>query len=278
MAEELIADIAPLGECEFIGDFAKKMPIGIFLKIVDLPYADREMLLSVSEASSRSRDLSKAHKAQAQMKSYLEGWVNKRRVDPGEDLISQVVHAKIDGQTLSIDDVLNLLTVVLFGGLDTVTSMLGFICRFLAQNPDHRRLLCDHPEVREAALEELIRRHGIVNTARFITGDFVFRGVRLKEGDLIQIPNLLYGLDARINADPLKVDFTRCPIRHVAFGSGPHACPGAFLARREVAAFIDAWLEKIPEFAMKPGTAPKMAPGPVNGVAELFLCWTRATN
>ena len=273
LAARLVEELAPQGRCEFIEDFARKLPIAVFMQIVDLPFEDRETLLPWAEVVVRSSDQTARREAQAKRMTYLAQGGEARRAAPGEDLISTVVHAQVSERPITPEETFSLLTLVLFGGLDTVASLLGFICRFLALHPQHRRDLVAHPDLQRNALEELIRRHGVSNTARYITGDFVFKGVQFKAGDLIQVPNSLFGLDERANPDPLTVDFRREPVRHAAFGNGPHTCPGAVLARREIAVFLDEWLKRIPEFALAPGSKPQMASGHVNGVTRLELVW-----
>jgi cytochrome P450 len=277
LAVELVDGLAPRGECEFIEDFARKLPIAVFMQLVDLPFEDREILLPWAEVVVRSSDQALRREAQANMAGYLAKWVEARRAQPGEDVISSVVHARVGDRPITPEETFNLLTLVLFGGLDTVASMLGFLCRFLALHPEHRRDLVAHPDLQKNAVEELIRRHGVSNTARYITHDFIHNGVQFRGGDLIQVPNTLFGLDERVNADPTRVDFRREPVRHAAFGNGPHTCPGAVLARREIAVFLDEWLKRIPEFSIKPGSKPQMASGHVNGVTRLELTWDPAT-
>lgn len=275
-ARELVARIAPSGRCEFIEDYARKLPIIAFLKVVDLPQDDRELLVGLADTIMHGTDRARADEAQAAMLAYINRWIEERRANPGEDLISMVVHARIADRLLTEEEILSLVRLILFGGLDTLTSLMGFIWRFLATHPDHCRDLAEHPELRRNAVEELIRRHGVVNTARYITGDCVYKGVPFRAGDMIQIPNSLVGLDERVNADPLTVDFRRAHPQHAAFGSGPHTCPGALLARREIAISLDAWLELIPEFGLAPGTKPQLHSGASNnGILRLDLAWRR---
>src|SRR3546814_16676319 len=75
-----------------------------------------------------------------------------------------------------------------------------------------------------------------------------FHGVPLKAGELVCIPTQVHGLDARINACPMDVDFSRRSGRHSTFGSGPHMCPGQELARAEVAITLEQWLRRLPAF------------------------------
>ncbi|MEP7349565.1 MAG: cytochrome P450 [Sphingorhabdus sp.] len=276
VAIRLIEEMAPKGGCEFIEDFARKLPIAVFMTIVDLPFEDRTILLPHAETVVRSNDVKARRDSQSFMHEYLKGWVEQRREQPGDDLISTVVHSQVGDRPITNDEVFALLSLLLFGGLDTVASMMGFIARFLAMHPEHREDLAEHPELNRDAVEELLRRHGVSNTARWITHDFELRGAPLQGGDMIQIPNLLVGLDERLVADPLTVDFRRKRIKHAAFGNGPHTCPGAVLARREISVFIEEWLKRIPDFYIKPGTRPQMATGLVNGVTRLDLAWDPA--
>ncbi len=264
------------GECEFIEDFSKVLPIHVFLSMVDLPIADKSILLPLAEISVRSPDGNERLRAQREMGAYLLDWVVARRERPGDDLLSQLVNTHVNGERISVEEAVNYATLVLFGGLDTVAGMIGLIAKFLAEHEDMRRLLVkniDDEQFLKSAIEELIRRHGISNTARVVIDDMEYKGVFFKQGDKVLPPNLLVGMDDSVNADPLVVDFKREKPVHGAFGNGAHACPGAMLARREIRAFLREWLKRIPDFRVKPGTTPRLVTGQVNGILELHLVW-----
>jgi cytochrome P450 len=270
----LVAELAPRGRCEFIAEFARKLPIVVFLKMVDLPLDDREMLLDLATTIIHTHDPEKTGQAHAAMSAYMARWIDERRARPGEDLISTIVHAKVGDRPITPDEAFDLVALVLFGGLDTVITLMGFIWRYLAMHPEHRRELVERPDLRRNAMEELIRRHGVVNTARYITETCVYKGVPFRAGDMIQVPNSLLGLDERINPDPLTVDFQRRPVQHATFGNGPHTCPGGGLARREIGVALELWLDRIPDFAIAPGTKPQLIAGANNNViARLDLVW-----
>ena len=277
VSAELVDAVAGTGRCDFVEDFGRKLPIIGFLTFVDLPLSDREHLVDLADTIMHGTDAARAADAQRGMQAYMDRCIASRRAAPGEDVISKVVHARIGDRALNDEEVLGLVRLILFGGLDTLTALMGFIWRFLAMHPDKTRLLVARPELRRNAIEELIRRHGIVNTARYVTEDCEFRGAPLREGDMIQIPNALYGLDERITPDPLEVDFQRPHVKHVTFGNGPHICPGQYLARREIAALLDAWLDKIPEFGLAAGAPPVLHAGASNnGMLRLDLAWDPA--
>jgi cytochrome P450 len=273
----LIEGFKAKGECEFVKEFGQVLPVVIFLDMVDLPREDRHYLLPITDAVVRAREQEARATATDQVIGYLLKPVRDRRENPGTDLLSILVNTVIDGERISEPDALGFASLVLFGGLDTVASMIANVARFLALHPDHRQQLVDHLDdenFKRNAVEELIRRHGLANTARIVTSDFDYKGVQFRKGDMILPPNLLFGLDDRKVKDPLTVDFTRkFPIPHATFGNGPHSCPGAVLARREIKIFVEEWLRRIPDYSIKPGTKPLFELGSVNGLLKMELCW-----
>jgi cytochrome P450 len=274
---ELIESLHANGECEFIEAFAKQLPINVFLDLVDLPRADRALLLPLTEESVRAPTVERRQAAHEGVAGYLMKWILARRETPGQDLLSKIVNTDINGSRISLEEAISFSVLVLFGGLDTVATMLGFIARFLALNPAHRQQIAENLQDEKFlrnAIEELIRRHGISNTARILTADYDYKGVSFRKGDLVLPPNLLFGLDERKVTDPLNVDFSRpFPPPHAAFGHGPHSCPGAMLARREIRIFLQEWLTRIPDYEITAGTTPAFGTGMVNGILSLNLSW-----
>jgi cytochrome P450 len=276
LACELIDQIVARGECEFVSEFAQLYPIGMFLGLVDFPASDRAALLAYTEGAVRGTPIKRLQSI-VQMHFYLGEKVVDRDRNPGDDLISRMCKAEIKGRKLSEEELHGMMAVVVFGGLDTVAAMASFITCFLAQNPAHRQQLIDHPELIPHAVDEMIRRHGVTNTSRYVTEDTEVCGQRLKQGDMVQVPNVLFGLDPERFADPLTVDFTRKgPIRHAAFGNGAHRCVGSLLAEMELRVFLEEWLKRIPDFHITAGQAPRFSSGMVNGVTRLPLTIAKA--
>ena len=274
VTRRLVDRLAPLGKCEFIEDFARVLPIEVFMSMVDLPDGDSPELLKWTETVTRSSDIAARQGAYMSMMGYLGGKIAERAASPGADLLSQIVTGKVEGRDLSPEETMNVCVLLLFGGLDTVASMLGFIARFLALNPTHREDLVADPALIPQAVEELLRRHGIANTPRLIRKDVELDGVKLSAGEVILAPNALVALDDRVVTDPMTVDFARKPGTPMGtFGKGPHLCPGATLARREIRVFLEEWLARIPDFRVAEGTAPVMEMGNVSGVTRLELAW-----
>lgn len=276
-AREIVARIAPRGECEFVSEVSNVMPIIVFLGMMDLPLVDRGELMPWAEQAMRGATHELRIEGFQWMTEYVRKWVDERRARPGDDLISKVARARVGDREIAYEETMGMCVMLMLGGLDTVAGMIGFITRFLAMNPGHRQRLVNNPDILPMAIEELIRRHGLSNTSRIVTRDMDFHGVLFRKGDAVMIPNCLFGLDEAMHNNPLTVDFDRpTPIRHAAFGNGVHICPGGILARREIKVFLQEWLARIPDFAIKPGTQPVMVTGNVNSMNEMHLVWMPA--
>jgi cytochrome P450 len=273
LAVELLETIVPRGECEFFDDFAKRLPVITFLRLVNLPLEDREHLLELTEKSVRPQSEAERMEAIVGLQQYTANWIGERRRNPGPDLFSRMVNAKINGELIDDYRLAGMLFNVIFGGLDTVASALTFTAHCLATQDDVRRALLSDSSLIPNAIEEFLRRYGIPNTARVITHDFEHNGVSFREGEQVLLSKTLHGLDERRFPDPLRVDLHRDVRRHAAFGDGPHRCPGSFLARLEMRIFIEEWLARVPNFQLSKGAAVRTSSGPVNGMLYLPLAW-----
>jgi cytochrome P450 len=272
LAIELIEGFKPRGECEFMQDFALILPIAIFMRLTNLPMDDRLKLLRYAQMSTRGTPQQRAE-ASDLMTGYLLPVVAARRTNPGEDVLSAVIHAKVNGKPLSETDMMSMLLVILFGGLDTVASTLGFIANFLANSPAHRHQLIEEPALIDNAVDELMRRFAPSATARTMSRDYEYKGLQLKAGDKVYIVPMMAGLDDRRFPNAWQVDFRRQDVQHNGFGAGPHRCPGSLLAKLELKLFLQEWLARIPDFSVKPGEPVVFGAGQVNCVERLVLTW-----
>lgn len=188
-------------------------------------------------------------------------------------MLSHVVHAQIDGRTLTPDEALGACTHLMVAGLDTVSSLLGFVMMFLARNPAHRHALAANPARIPGAVQELVRRFPLVIMSRQVRADLTMHGVALKQGDMIAVPSMLYNLDESEYPDPLAVDWERRVPTNCTFGNGVHRCPGAVLGRNEVAITLEEWLKRIPDFSIPEGEDIPVKGGIVATVERLPLRW-----
>lgn len=273
LAIELIEGFQPRGQCEFVSEFSRHLPMRIFLSLVDLPENDREWLIDRAEQGVRGSTPEARQQAQGEMGDYLQSWIDKRRENPGKDLLSAIVHGTVGDRPMTSEEVVGEAMDVMFGGLDTVASMMGFIMRFLATHPEHCRALVENTSLIPVAVEELLRRHGVANIARRALTDVEHEGITICAGEMVVLPTCLQGLDERLWDDPLSVNFDRSPEKHGTFGKGVHTCPGAGLARSEITIMLEEWTKRIPVFSLAPASQPRTATGSVNGMLELQLIW-----
>jgi cytochrome P450 len=278
LAIELIEGFREKGECDFAVDFAQHLPIQVFLEMVELPVSDRPYLASLAEVV-RTPDPQAKMQAFGAMMQYIGKFVDERIANPGTDMISRIANGTVLGRPITRDEILGECTQVLVGGLDTVASMMGFIAAHLAANTPLRQRLAAEPHLIEKRVDEIIRRFGVAGPARQAAKDVEFDGILVKAGDPIFVATALHGLDETRWTDSMVINLDRVATGtdFQTFGSGPHRCPGAALARSEIVLFLEEWLKRIPDFSLVPGKPMIAASGSVTGVLSLALQWDVAS-
>ena len=195
-------------------------------------------------------------------------------------MFQAMIAARIDGRELNFDEMQAITMMLFMGGLDTITSQMTHIMRFLAESPRHRQALLDRPETIPVALEEMLRRFGISFIGRAAATDFTWQGVEFREGDVVCAGTPIAGLDPRAFPDPLVVDFDRGGegrrVKHLGFGSGPHLCIGAYLARTQLTVMIEELLPRMPGLRIEPDASIENLLGSTMMLAELPLRWETA--
>jgi cytochrome P450 len=189
-------------------------------------------------------------------------------------VVSKIVNADLGGEKIPLETAQDLLSVVMFGGLDTVATMMGFVARRRAMDIRLREELRLNPDRIPTFVDEFIRLHGLTTGGRVIMRDIDYKGVPLRQGDQIMVPTVVAGLDGLRFPDPTAVNVDRPnKLKTLTFGNGPHRCPGAALAKAELRIFIEEWLWRIPEFSLYPDEPPVMASGLVSGILRMNLIW-----
>ena len=276
IAVDLIDRMLTKDECEFDRDFGRPFPASIFLNLMGLPleltdqFVEWELTLLQGETFEI-----RAEAAQA-VRDYLVEVIHQRRAAPIDDLISFTVQAKVAGQPLTDDEILGICYLLFVGGLDTVTSTLGFMFKHLAEDQENQQRLSRSPEIIPAAMEEMLRAFAVVNSPRHVSHDMTFHGINMKKGDRIVLAMTIAGRDDREYSNADLIDFDRGSTRHVSFATGPHNCIGQHLARRELRIALEEWMKRVPRFKIKAGKTPITHGVTVFGVHKLPLTWSAA--
>jgi cytochrome P450 len=273
IARTLIAEVKPRGGCEFMYEFAFKIPMLLFVNMMGLPVEDGRDLLERADHVIREGDVEKKIAAMSGVFDYLGAVVDERRRKPGEDLISQLTLARYGDEPMPREMVLSMSVNLLLGGLDTVASMLGFVVRHLAEDESLRGALAREPERIRGAVEEFARRFPVAALGRVVARDCVIAGVELRNGERLLLPTQLHGLDERRFERPLEIDLEREIPVLMSFGRGRHQCIGSLLARIELQAALKCWLAEIPDFWIPQDDPPLVACGAITSISRLPLRW-----
>jgi cytochrome P450 len=273
LAASLIDDVLEQGKCDFVRDFAQKLPTQIFLSLMGLPQERLADFMVWEDAMMGRQSPERMVAAWQELRQYLAEVVEERRQNPSDDVLSSIVSAQLDGVQIDTHEALGMSMLLFVAGLDTVVSSLSWQFRHLAENPDQQERLRRNPELIPAAVEEFLRAYAISTTTRIATADVELGGTLIKKGDVVTCPTMLGSRDPAEYQSPNTIDLERGAKRHLAFGFGPHICLGMHLARMEMVASIELWLSKVPSFRLPTGYEPACHGGISLGIDELQIIW-----
>jgi cytochrome P450 len=284
-ASALIDEFAQKGECEFDSAFAIPLPCTAFLRLFGLPLSELPIFLELKDGIIRPHKFLPPGNADAEkiqeirvstgkrIYAYFEDEMARRRSNPGDDLLGDLLVAEIDGKKLEHNEILDICYLLLMAGLDTVTATLGCNIAYLASNPDQRRRIVENPALIPGAVEELLRWETPVTAVpRVAKRDVTLYDFEIKAGEVVTFLIGSANTDDAHFPDAQAVNFDRERNIHLAFGAGPHRCLGSHLARMELQVAMEEWHKRIPDYWIKPGETPTYSPG-IREVMYLPLVW-----
>lgn len=273
LAISLLDALRDARQCDFMTSFGQPYPVTVFMRMMNLPMAEMPVFLNWANDLLRGTTMESRGLAAQAIKDYLLALIAERRVNPGDDMVSDFISAKIDGVAMPPDRLLGLCFMIFIGGLDTVASSLGFIFRELAQRPALQAQLRADPGLIATATDEFIRAFGVVTTFRYATQDMDFHGAPIRKGDLVELPLGLSSRDDRMHRDPHTIEFARVGKRTLTFSTGPHTCAGMHLARTEIRIALQEWMARMPPLRLSPGADIRTATESVWAIESLPLSW-----
>jgi cytochrome P450 len=270
LCRRLIRGFIEDGKADAAKDYAQQIPVRVIALVLGVP-ADKsdEFTGWVRDILEFAHDKERRDRGRDNIVQYLMSELERRRTEPGDDLISELLRTEVDGEPVSDAHILGIAALTLIAGIDTTWSAIGASLWHLATHPDDRRRLAQEPEIMPFAVEEFLRAYSPVTMARLVTEDVEFQGCPMRAGDkvLLSFPSANRDPEAFENADQVIID--REQNRHVAFGVGIHRCAGSNLARMELRVAVEEWLAQIPDFSLEDGGEVLWAGGQVRGPREL---------
>lgn len=274
VARELIAAFEDKGGCEYVDSFASLFPSYVFLELLGLPRSMLPQFFEWEHTFIRSPDIGARIAAARGIKDYLESYLEERRDDPRDDLVSAILSAQIKGRPLDHGEIMGMVMVLYFGGLDTVASSIGWYMRHLAMDRALQVRLRENPDEISGAVDDMLRAYGVVATRRTVTEDLSIGGVEMRKGDFVLMPGYLASRDPRQYDDPHTVDPAR-KARHLTLATGVHNCLGAHLAKREIAIVLEEFLARFDNIRIPEGEHDEWQTEGVWAVTRLPLVWDR---
>ncbi len=262
-------------ECEFVAEIAAELPVQMLAELLDVPQEDRVKLFDWSNSLIAEDDpeLRKDPEAMArdvnQMTLYAERLWEERRVRPGNDLISMLVHSRLDGEAMSKEQYLGTFILLVVAGNETTRNSLSGGVIALAEFADERRRVIENPALLGSAVAEIVRYVSpIMHMRRTATVDNELRGKQIRAGDKVILWYVSANRDEAIFTDPFRFDAARDELPQLGFGTGQHYCLGARLAEMQLRIFFREFLRRYPD-AAPCGPIRRMRSNFVAGIKEL---------
>jgi len=258
MTDRLLDKVAAKGEFEVMEDLANPLPVMVIAEILGVPHEHYEDFKRWSNAVIEADNTLPGMKLPesvsqsfAALRGYFAEEIEKRRRQPGDDLISVLVTAHVENEALTADELLTFVVLLLLAGNETTTNLIGNGMLALGSNPAQLALLRRQPELTPRAIEEMLRYDSPVQSTVRHTKQDVEIG-----GTVIPAQTFVFTIVAAANRDPAQFrnpetfDITRDPNDHLSFGEGIHYCLGAALARMEGRIAVGRVLSRFPRLAL----------------------------
>ncbi|MCB9661705.1 MAG: cytochrome P450 [Sandaracinaceae bacterium] len=273
--DDVAARCAAGEDVDIVSAYTSPIPTFALAELLGVPPEDRARFdpwsTAITSSSMEEASLGNAVQAVAQLFGYFIQLLERRRTDPGDDMLSALRAAEVDGEKLSNWDLLGFCFVFIAGGNDTTNHMLANALVRLQEHPAQRAHLLAHPERIGPAVDEFLRYDAPVQgLSRTLTAPLELYGQTLPEGAKV---HLLY---ASANRDPRQygkraheLDVTRDVQRHMSFTQGPHHCIGAHLARMMGRIGLEELLARFPAYQLDLARAERTRSAFVRGYERL---------
>lgn len=252
--------VAERGEMDVIADLAFPLPFTVISEMLGMPEADRDQLRAWSHTGVRLLDpilspdqIRESLEAMQHMFAHCAEVIAWKREHPADDLLTALIHAEEDGDTLSPDELQDQVVLLFIAGHETTVNLIGNATRALLRHPDQLAVLREDPSLDAAAVDELLRFDSPVQfSRRIVLRDTEIDGRHIEAGTFVMTCLGAANHDpAQFGPDADDLDLRRPgAARHLSFGSGIHHCLGAALARLEGQEAIGRLVRRFPTLAL----------------------------
>ncbi len=284
-AKAIVDEHAALGEGDFVQLFAAPLPLQIICEMMGIP---RDEWQSVFEATNTIlgvgdpeyvSDMGQLMGAAMQLFQMALALGEHRLAHPTDDLTSALMHAEVDGERLTTQELGSFFILLVVAGNETTRNAISHGMKLLTDHPDQRALwLEDFAGHAPGAVEEIVRyATPVIHFRRTATRDYELSGVQIKEGQKVVFWYNSGNRDESVFPDPNRFDITRPNLKdQMGFGAGgPHFCLGANLARREITVMFDELLHRLPDLQIT-GPPAILESAFIHGIKRMPCAWTPA--
>ncbi|HUF01256.1 MAG TPA: cytochrome P450 [Gaiellaceae bacterium] len=281
IAHELLDAVAERGEMDLVDEYAFPLPITVIAELVGIPPEDRNRFRTWSDVfvspALTEGDQARFLAQTEQFLAYLSELFERRRSAPEADLVSALLQAEENGDSLSEEELYSMVVLLIVAGHETTVSLIGNAVVVLLTHPDALETIRRHPERIPAAVEEILRFETPVERAptRWAATDVNLGGRTIRRGDLVIVVLGSANRDESRFERADVLDVEREDVKHVAFGRGKHFCLGAPLARLEVEIALRTLFERLPglRLATAPGTLRRRPVPLFRSLVSLPVAW-----
>lgn len=257
-----IDSVIEQGECDLILDLAGPIPTYVTLDWLGLPTDQWREIADAQHGMvafpQGSPEFASAMANQSLVAATITATIVARRAEPRDDIVSYLLAQRVDGAPLSDDTISGLLALLIMGGIDTTTALIGQALVYLADHPDDAQRLGEEPSLWGTATEEFLRYFSpSTGHARTVMCPVEMAGQKLDAGDVVFLSWTAANNDPEQFPEPERMILDRSPNRHAAFGLSAHRCAGAPFAQAEFRVVVAALLDRMPDYRIDHETAHK---------------------
>jgi cytochrome P450 len=285
-AQRVVNNVIETGSCDFVTDIAAPFPIQIICDMMGIPpsqydfvFERTNILLGGADPEYGPADLMERYMAAIQAARDLFQLMDEMRQErlrqPSDDLTSALVHAELDGDRLTVEELGSFFVLLTAAGNETTRNAIAHGVRLLDEHPDQRRLWqSDFEAYYKTAIEEIVRYASpVIYMRRTTLCDTELGGQRLREGEKVILYYTSANRDEAAFDHPDTFDISRTKNDHVGFGAGPHFCLGANLARREMEVMFRELFQRMPDIRMT-GEPERLKHNFIHGIKHMPCAFT----